>query len=384
MENPHQKFIVPILIGVVVLVLAAGGYLYTKNKSSENSSVQSTQSENKNQNIAPVSGTDDWLTYTNTEYGFEFKYPKDLFLTGGNYFYFGKGVAGSDQRGFRITVSECVGVWSNCTQSINNKNANRLDIMVVPKSTAIENYTTDQNAIFAENDKYFFKFTGYGTPNEFIKRTHATFRSIPITDRAISQEWVTYKNETYGFEFKYPEYFGTFRSNIYMWASNDSTRNVFPYTEVAENFPLPSKRTFIGFGVKLVGTEYHNSLRNQFRSGVNVAAGEKVFDNGYTQTYFDYVDKLQFYTFGENGQKKYLEKKYVNGNLYVCDSSGEGSDEGWGVEVGCVIYNQKHDYLLKIGIPLSTNYSYIQPELEPAGESSPALEKILSSLKFTK
>ncbi len=60
MKTPQKGFISPLLLALVaVLLLGGGAYMYTQNK----------------QGNQPEKETANWNTYTNVQYGFEFKYP---------------------------------------------------------------------------------------------------------------------------------------------------------------------------------------------------------------------------------------------------------------------------------------------------------------------
>src|SRR5680860_134351 len=61
MKTSPKGFISPLLLALIaVLILGGGAYVYMQNK--PDSQFATTQ-------------TSDWKTYTNTQYGFEFKYP---------------------------------------------------------------------------------------------------------------------------------------------------------------------------------------------------------------------------------------------------------------------------------------------------------------------
>lgn len=72
MKNTQRGFIVPLLIAIIaVLVVGGGVYLYTQNNSQQPTALQATNSllaTSSNQYAG-------WKTYSNTKYGFSFKYP---------------------------------------------------------------------------------------------------------------------------------------------------------------------------------------------------------------------------------------------------------------------------------------------------------------------
>lgn len=87
MKTTPRGFIVPILLVIIALVFASGGaYVYTQNKQanplvSENTSLpmatSTTQTSDQTTSVTqiPDSQIAGWKTYTNTDYGFEVKYP---------------------------------------------------------------------------------------------------------------------------------------------------------------------------------------------------------------------------------------------------------------------------------------------------------------------
>ncbi len=63
MKNLQRGFIVPLLIVIAVLVIGGGIYFYSKNKAKD-----------------ITIDTQNWKIYTNTKYGFSFKYPETWFI----------------------------------------------------------------------------------------------------------------------------------------------------------------------------------------------------------------------------------------------------------------------------------------------------------------
>jgi len=85
-QAQYQKgFVNIVLIGVLVLIVAVGGYLTWSKKSNQvaQNTTQNLASQEVNniETKTPATTTSDetadWKTYTNAQYGFEFKYPKD-------------------------------------------------------------------------------------------------------------------------------------------------------------------------------------------------------------------------------------------------------------------------------------------------------------------
>lgn len=95
MKNNQKKgFIVPVLLAIIALLVIGGGVYVYQNKKAEAPTVVDTGIEQSDQiqqqtntkpspvntqtnNSLSQSDTSDWKTYTNSEYGFELKYPND-------------------------------------------------------------------------------------------------------------------------------------------------------------------------------------------------------------------------------------------------------------------------------------------------------------------
>jgi hypothetical protein len=74
MKNSQKGFIAPVLITIIALLVIGGGSYIYFNKGNVNQ-------DNPNKAISTTSTstdvTTDWKTYTNSQYGFTFKHPKD-------------------------------------------------------------------------------------------------------------------------------------------------------------------------------------------------------------------------------------------------------------------------------------------------------------------
>lgn len=84
MQKQNQRgFILPaIIIIIAVTVLGSAGYLAYKQYSKPQTPNFNDQSNLNVQNLNPQ--TADWKTYTNTEYGFEIKFPDDIMISYNN------------------------------------------------------------------------------------------------------------------------------------------------------------------------------------------------------------------------------------------------------------------------------------------------------------
>ena len=89
MESVPRKIFTPKFIGVValLLVLGAGAYAgiwYWQNQQAAQEIVP-TFTPRPSVSVTPTPDTSTWKTYTNTQYGFEIKYPNDFEVTKGYY-----------------------------------------------------------------------------------------------------------------------------------------------------------------------------------------------------------------------------------------------------------------------------------------------------------
>lgn len=97
MKNLQQGFIIPALLAIVALLVVGGGVYVYKNQKVEKPIVLDTETQQSNQNqpkidaqtppIVAKENISNWGTYTNKEYGFELKYPKDWIHNNSNVTY---------------------------------------------------------------------------------------------------------------------------------------------------------------------------------------------------------------------------------------------------------------------------------------------------------
>lgn len=71
----NNGFIVPVLLGIIILLLVGGGVYIYKNKKAEAPDVVDTDTQNETGN------TPGWKTYTSTKLGYSFQYPEKLSLS---------------------------------------------------------------------------------------------------------------------------------------------------------------------------------------------------------------------------------------------------------------------------------------------------------------
>ncbi|OGI66293.1 hypothetical protein A3A95_01840 [Candidatus Nomurabacteria bacterium RIFCSPLOWO2_01_FULL_39_18] len=226
MKNNQKGFASLVLIGVLVVLVAIGGYFAVSKKPN-------------NQQTSDVSTPipEDWKTYTNELYGFEFKYPEDLYFQENPPYVGESGTQPSDDGSirfirpdssvpfsnmeiFKITffpkgiVSDdynwperpC-GEWtfgeSGGPESITHSyflGHKSLEVVTVIESSPriADNYICvnypKEPFVILSNEKY---------KNE-VNQILSTFKFIEPTTQTDTSNWEMYTNAQYGFEIKYP------------------------------------------------------------------------------------------------------------------------------------------------------------------------------------
>jgi hypothetical protein len=186
MKNNQKGFASMVLIGVIVVLVAVGGYFAFVKKSEpitqqpvqapvttqENTPTPITQAPNvEKQNAdyqALINETANWKTYANTQYGFEFKYPSDWKFHDGSKFKKQPGVYNFYEFCDQIVVNGPGDTNPGLPNCVNN----RLSIVVSKLTQPDPNPTvdTDPSLKTVKEDVYIggikgVKITGVGTGN---------------------------------------------------------------------------------------------------------------------------------------------------------------------------------------------------------------------------
>jgi len=201
----NQKGFANVFAVVAVVLLIVAGYFLLAGKSSQ---------VDKEQNVSVPA---DWKTYTNAEYEFEVKYPSNWLQS----------MHSGDIAFTDADCSDCAATSISITflEQFKNKkleeiyNGNgwaKIDfekycekIMFVGVSayecrTVPDSRDSEKPAIFFyHNDMPVVISDDFD--NEISRQILSTFKFIESTKQADASAWKTYKNQTYAFQFKYPE-----------------------------------------------------------------------------------------------------------------------------------------------------------------------------------
>lgn len=321
------KGFAPILVAIVVAIIVIGGVSLLIATKKQNTVLNQNPAPGNQSTPSPIN-TDikNWSTYTNDEYGFEFKHPTELSILASN--------SGDSPIEHRVCL------MNTRAEQCNNQS---IQVSIAEKNDKNKSYITDldkrsqgYSSLIAENNNYIFRFTAKTDQGEILNKVFSGFKTIPQT--SVSKEWKTYVNDEYGFELRYPVYFGQFqKTGTNKWK--------------AENKPLPSKTATLELKVH----PYKSTL--------------VLFDNYGSELKFD-SQRDQFYT----TDKGYKEKKLLDGRSYTSESVGEGGDGWWGFYSAFFVFDKNKNVMIELGTPGNPN-TY---------NKGLKLEEIFSTLKFTK
>ena len=163
--------------------------------------------------------TANWKTYTNTKYGYSFKYPSSFFVreetTGGILYVDLKDSSGSE---FRFESSSGPNGWFEHFKSKSEENINGLLWVVVPKST----YCDAGNCGPTASGYYIKANTFYIAVSDFSKESSSsimlnqilsTFKFLDQNQTDISN-WKTYTSKDINVSFNYPSNFAVYEQYV--------------------------------------------------------------------------------------------------------------------------------------------------------------------------
>ncbi len=203
------------LVVVLMVAVLIGFFLYQKqNKPNIVLNVQPSPSPS-------IDETDNWNIYSNLDWGYSFKYPKDYvpYYPDGNVFH------GADAKFDKVTTAKTSGVeigsllYGPGEDKEDYKGPNtQIDSYLVSKLTLPEGYTAKvyKNleditvaVDFKKDNKDMRIMLWCGGENGDTQSCEEILNSLLPTFKILDQSkddsnWETYKNSEYGFEFKHP------------------------------------------------------------------------------------------------------------------------------------------------------------------------------------
>ncbi|HOX10956.1 MAG TPA: hypothetical protein P5323_02225 [Candidatus Moranbacteria bacterium] len=217
--EPKKNNIVLIVIIVAIVAITAGviGFLLAKKTQAPATAPAVTQPVTQTPLAQPADENADWKTYTNTKYGFEFKYPADLITKedlSGTVF----GVSFSDKNGMKndqialnqYKASELPSINSLIQQikkdGLALSEPSEYLVSGIKGLQIIENAPVPQYKVFIEKDSftYIFSIANESPRLSEFNKILSTFKfTNTVTDE--TADWKTYVNDSYGLSFKYPK-----------------------------------------------------------------------------------------------------------------------------------------------------------------------------------
>lgn len=206
-QAPHNHKILWILLSVFVLLIIAGLFVF-KDKIKEKNEVSLVQ------NVATT--TDEfagWKTYRNEEYGFEFKYPEGWLLESEDSQCV-SGVPCISNSLVKLIYNESVylsvvyNFSGECKQGNYDWGVYGGTEIVIEKLSCIKGFYIYMEVLDNDAQKNQNKIQ--------LDRILSTFKFIATSTSTDMSNWKTYRNEEYGFEFKYPPVFQTYENGYTM------------------------------------------------------------------------------------------------------------------------------------------------------------------------
>ena len=259
----------------------------------------------------------DWQTYTNEEYGFEFKYPQTYSFqedwvqstateTEGELPYASVAFSSSNDQGQPFLVNFTPIFLSDITLAeYVDSSRERGPGDVVASDQVFNKYpnTAELNAfisewyggvyVFIESGNNLIDFTTSVSNKNLLDQILATFKFI---DQADTSTWQTYRNEEFGFEFRYPANWSN--------ENREEMLKVGPNTLDSYNFPMSIyvyPLELLRDGPTLEGLaqtqmeDLNSSKRSEVKiDGLNAVRVEGTFVDNYTGSGKEYLHAVTF------------------------------------------------------------------------------------------
>ncbi len=316
-----------LIIILAVLLILVNGYFFYKQYSAP-SQVTTQELVRETENMS------EWKTYRNEEYGFEFKYPPTMKIGEEiNFVYLKENDFNNPTLefiGFSIHISPTNFKDSNEWIKDEFKNRKELYPIIKPsffneipanfiKDPITEGGCASDYLAFVGNN-YLYKISCVDTGIILYENILSTFKFTSIdtlgTEKANITDWKIYRNEKYGFEFKYPSYYKPVI--IYKdLALNELFRVDFVAESLtAESFSPPISLAIWNNNKKLSLIDWANSNRDFSNYGdgyFNVNFNKKIISQNNAISYEWEV--------GEYGKTILIENKT---NIFVISTSNTG------------------------------------------------------------
>lgn len=184
MKNLKNRFIYPLFITIVALLIVGGTYAYIQNKQG-------------NQSLAAQTG--DWKIYTNSQYGFELKYPdNEPKITSRTPFNYSECALAGEGPGGSASTKVTIAGREYCL----------IEVSGVEPGTFSTQYEYISR-IGSEDIGIVFSVSGKSTEPKVVKEAQTLFTQIlstfkPTSSTAQTSDWKTYTNTKYSYSFQYP------------------------------------------------------------------------------------------------------------------------------------------------------------------------------------